>query len=123
MTRPTLKIELPFTTGAARTARRLLREQVAEACSDVELIVSELVTNAVMHGAGPIELVVRAEPGVVRVEVCDGSAQQPVMPTEQTRRPGGGRGLSIVAALTSNWGWHLNPPGKCVWATYTTTSN
>jgi anti-sigma regulatory factor (Ser/Thr protein kinase) len=83
----------------------------------VELVVSELVTNAVRHGPGePISLRLVAEPdGGVRGEVVDqgdGHAHI-VLRDEYDDFDEGGRGLLIVDHLTSDWG--VNPGSTHVW--------
>jgi len=113
--------------SSARAARRLLAAVLAEAgCADpdraavAELLVSELATNAIHHGAGPeiaVDVVVRAAAGassVLRVEVADASPARPVRrhaaPTDE-----GGRGLELVALVASAWGTSERPVGKAVW--------
>jgi len=117
----TLHISLPRDAASPGRARRQVGDFVTqhEFAPDetVKLVVSELVTNAVTHGADPIEICVRAEGDVMRVEVSDGdpdtsSVLPPVAPSD---RPGG-RGLSIVSALTSGWGTIAHGDGKTVWA-------
>jgi hypothetical protein len=88
----------------------------------VELIVSELVTNAIVHGAGPVEICLSRAPGHLQVEVRDHGAGQPAL-----RHPAAedmtGRGLALVDALTSScggiWGATASTsgqPGKTVYA-------
>jgi signal transduction histidine kinase len=87
----------------ARDARRRARVLLAawglgEQASLVELVVSELVTNAVCHGDSPIWLRLSVGGGDLRVEVHDGGGDRPVR-----RHPGGGdecgRGLALVDGL------------------------
>lgn len=81
----------------------------------VELLTSELVTNAVIHARSGPELLVRLGDRVVHVEVCDGDANPP------TRRPramdaASGRGIAIVEELATEWGVeHIPDDGKRVW--------
>ncbi|WP_233580522.1 SpoIIE family protein phosphatase [Streptomyces triticirhizae] len=83
-----------------------------------ELLVSEVVTNAVRHARGPVELrVVRGS--TLLVEVTD-----PVLdpPRERTATPEdeGGRGLSMVSREARRWGTRRGPAGKTVWFELTT---
>ncbi len=84
------------------------------------LVVSELVTNAVVHTGSPAVLRLvfpvgqGAERRPVRVEVTDASGAPPaqrVAPAEAT----GGRGLELVSVLTDRWGWFPDGSGKRVW--------
>jgi len=83
---------------------------------DVQLVVSELVTNSVVHGrageAEKIELSVTLFPYVVRVAVADplGGFTSPVAPVDHDGP--GGRGLRIVRALASRWGLRPGQPGQ-----------
>ncbi|MFE5538755.1 ATP-binding protein [Streptomyces sp. NPDC056492] len=115
----TLYIPLPPGAQAALHARRtvtgllglesaLCPRAVAE---DPVLIVSELVTNAVLHAHGPYALTVTVEPGRAGIAVSDGSGSMSGHGADGgTRRIGpGGRGLKIVRALgadlfVSRWG-------------------
>ncbi len=80
----------------------------------VELLTSEVVTNALIHARGAQSLTVSVLPAAVRVEVEDSSSLLP------TRRRAGvdavsGRGLAIVGALALAWGVEPGPRGKRVW--------
>ena len=78
------------------------------------LLVSELVTNTVVHTlSSSVEITVRSSP-VVRVEVRDWSDGLPEMRSTGSRDPWG-HGLSIVDALASRWGVNPLPDGKAVW--------
>jgi anti-sigma regulatory factor (Ser/Thr protein kinase) len=80
-----------------------------------ELVVSELVGNAVEHGGGSAELELSLLDGGVRVGVVDSSPDLPVLfspdPTEDRHR-----GLVIVGALSTRWGSDRAGTGKVVWA-------
>ncbi|WKX11540.1 ATP-binding protein [Streptomyces sp. NL15-2K] len=87
-----------------------------ERADDVALCVSELATNALLHGAPPgrgFLLRVRYDGDVVRVEVHDSGRGEPRVADEADE---GGRGLLLVAALADKWGVGERKPGKVVWA-------
>ncbi|RZD65888.1 ATP-binding protein [Streptomyces albidoflavus] len=89
--------------------------------ADLLLCVSELATNALLHGVPPgrgFRLVLaRADDGGVRVEVHDSGDGHPA-----TRAPGdeaeSGRGLLLVSALADDWGVGKRNPGKIVWCSF-----
>ena len=105
------------------------RRWVVGTCHDIgrtelvecaELGVSELVTNALLHGSPPLTVRVRGTWEHPRVEVRDGSRDLPVMPDETPPDEGDllltfGRGLSIVARCSTAWGVSVEEDGKVVW--------
>jgi anti-sigma regulatory factor (Ser/Thr protein kinase) len=113
------------TVGAARRwlAAFLHRRQLPEAQrQDAELVISELVTNALRHGLGDV---------VVRTSLADGDLLQvsvtdsgPELPALRPFDPGriGGVGLRIVDRLASEWGVASFPGGKTVWAVLVSNS-
>ncbi|MEV5703899.1 ATP-binding protein [Actinoallomurus sp. NPDC052274] len=111
---------LPPSTAAVPPARRLAGEQLeywglGHHRDTAELLVSELVTNAVRHGKGQIDLTVRAEEGTLRFEVHDEAAESiaRVRPVDEIDE--GGRGLHLVGMLSSRWGAARTATGKIVW--------
>ncbi|MDN4163369.1 ATP-binding protein [Nocardioides abyssi] len=99
------------------TCRDIGREDLVE-CA--ELGVSELVTNALLHGEQPIQVRVRGTAQHPRVEVRDGSTERPVLPTPVAEDEDDllltfGRGLSIVARSADAWGAEIEEDGKTVW--------
>lgn len=82
---------------------------------NVLLVATELLSNAVEHGGAPVELVVEAHGGGVRVEVHDTATAAP-RPRSPEPRGGRGRGLRVVDSLSADWGWTDEPDGKIVWA-------
>lgn len=84
-------------------------------CDDVELVVSELVTNAVRAGSASVEVSLALENSRVAVRVTDEAAGWP-----EERNAGihdtGGRGLTLVSAMSAAWGVRLTEAGKVVWA-------
>jgi anti-sigma regulatory factor (Ser/Thr protein kinase) len=82
----------------------------------VALLVSEVVTNAVLHAGTDLEVVVRAAGGEVSVDVIDGDVDHFSELQAATSRDTSGRGMSIVAALADRWGCELvDPDHKRVW--------
>jgi anti-sigma regulatory factor (Ser/Thr protein kinase) len=115
-------VELRTTLGQdpveVSAARHLLAQQLAlwgVAAEDVAvLLVSELVTNALVHGGPPVELRATRTPEGLRVEVRDNAPDQPVIRDTPLDVPGG-QGLRLVDALASRWGWVTAGVGKAVW--------
>ena len=100
---------------ARKALRALLRGTPFEArLDDGELALSELVTNAVLHGRSPIVLRLARTEHCVRVEVGDGS---PVSPSFSMLDPTAvtGRGLMLISAASDRWGVEPDPDGKRVW--------
>ena len=114
-------IALPAAPPSSMTARAFAHDalqhwQLADLSDDVRLIVAELVTNAMLHATGPINLILDLRDQGVRVEVID---ESPTMPTTPPPSMTGtnGRGLAIVAALSCEWGVDRLPTGgKSIWA-------
>lgn len=105
--------------AAARHAvRQLLDGSVPPAVlADALLVVSELVSNAVMHAHRCCSLAVHVRTDDVLIAVDDDAGGcVAVRPTDDPLRPGG-RGLRIVDEITSGWGVERNGHGKRVWAT------
>jgi anti-sigma regulatory factor (Ser/Thr protein kinase) len=86
-----------------------------EAAEPALLVVTELLSNAVEHGGGPGWLSLELADDAVHVEVRDDAGTPPRLadPDPSQAR---GRGLQMVDALASEWGWTEDPPGKVVWA-------
>ncbi|MGY0492555.1 ATP-binding protein [Streptomyces sp. WG-D5] len=84
------------------------------------LIVSELVTNAVVHTGHPavlrmaLPVVQAAYPGTVRVEVAD-TSERPPTPRHADGEETNGRGLELVDGLADRWGWRREGAGKAIW--------
>lgn len=110
--------ELRGGPGIAAQARAALRSLLpAGAASDVELIVSELVTNAYRHSGAPEHptvLALSVDPGHVRGEITDGGPGFRAEPVPEGRRGVGGWGLHIVDHLADSWGVRAGPPSS-VW--------
>ncbi|GGT99185.1 SpoIIE family protein phosphatase [Streptomyces coeruleorubidus] len=105
--------------AAVADVRRAACRQLSEWGLDdavyvTELVVSELVTNAIRYGRPPIELRLIYDRALV-CEVSDGSSTAPHLRRARTFDEGG-RGLLLVAQLTQAWGTRQTPDGKIIWA-------
>ncbi|MEU0137210.1 SpoIIE family protein phosphatase [Streptomyces sp. NPDC006296] len=97
-----------------RAAAQLTRWGLDDAVFTTELVVSELVTNAIRHGSDPIRLRLIRDTALV-CEVFDGSSTAPHLRRARTDDEGG-RGLLLVASLTERWGTRYTGAGKAIWA-------
>lgn len=107
---------------SAAGARRFVRDVCLnwgceELADSALLVVSELVTNAVTHARTRCTLTIRLRGAVLRLEVTDNSHEAP-SPRLLSAYSEGGRGLFIVAALSSSWGIDPASRGKTVWAEF-----
>ncbi|HSK55134.1 MAG TPA: ATP-binding protein [Jiangellales bacterium] len=116
-------LDLPASPRSVPVARRLARRTAGAAGlpedkSDVlQLLVSELVTNAVVHARTEIRLHVMVTAEQIRIEVCDQAGLQPRLRTHSVSATTG-RGLRMLKVLASSWGVdELEGGGKMVWAT------
>ncbi|MFD1663528.1 SpoIIE family protein phosphatase [Streptomyces caeni] len=95
-------------------ARRLTEWGLEQNAFTAELILSELITNAIRYGAEPITVRLIRDRTLI-FEVSDGSSTSP-----RLRRAGvtdeGGRGLFLVAQFAERWGTRYTPNGKVIWA-------
>lgn len=104
---------------SSREAREWVCERLAvmglDPLSDaVELLTSEVVTNALIHAGTPLTLSIRRQGAGVQVEVHDGS---PVPPRRQrySATATTGRGVGLLENLADEWGWRPEGEGKTVW--------
>ena len=102
-----------------RDARRFVSQVLREwGRADLEapaaLLVSELVTNVVLHAGTSARLVLRRVGGGVRAEVHDGDPSLPMMKSYGTEATTG-RGLTLVEMLAASWGSERQDSGKVVW--------
>ncbi|MGW6919615.1 ATP-binding protein [Kitasatospora sp. NPDC054939] len=122
--------DLPKPVGRARefTARALGDWYPAAAAgiadediaADVVLLVAELVANAMLHGGGPLELVLDTTGERLRVEVSDRSPDLPVPRRPHEPTLPGGHGLFIVQQTADRWGAEGHSHGKTIWAEFDT---
>jgi anti-sigma regulatory factor (Ser/Thr protein kinase) len=114
-----LSVELPPEPASATRARQLARDQLAVVCSSevldtVALLVTELVTNAILHAGTPLQLAIDAQPDRIRLCVEDASPRQPEVHHYDSDAVTG-RGLALVEQLATSWGVDQTPAGKVVW--------
>jgi anti-sigma regulatory factor (Ser/Thr protein kinase) len=117
---PTAQVSVAAEPRSASVVRRFVRETLsswdAQAYTDAaELVVTELVTNAVLHAK--TEIVVRVDLGRegLRLEVIDRSPRRPIA-RHYSAEATTGRGLGLVAAVADRWGVQPDRDGKTVWA-------
>jgi len=105
-----------------RAARRFVTQALSgwdddegDLMDTVTLLVSELVTNAVIHAGSDVEVMVRLTSTAARIEVSDASASS-ISPRDATTEEDSGRGLALVGSLAQRWGVRPAPGGgKTVW--------
>ena len=105
---PRAELLLPMQRTAPATARNFARENgctqhALEVLDDALLLISELVTNSVLHGGPPIVLAIDCDGAGLRVQVRDGSAAAPT-PVSAEQDAESGRGLSLVQLISDTWG-------------------
>ncbi|MEU4929675.1 SpoIIE family protein phosphatase [Streptomyces yokosukanensis] len=98
----------------ARAMRQLADWGLDEAAFAAELMLSELVTNAIRHGSGPIRVRLLHDRNLI-CEVSDTSNTAPHLRRAASTEEGG-RGLFLVAQLAQSWGTRYLPQGKVIWA-------
>ncbi|NJP48811.1 SpoIIE family protein phosphatase [Streptomyces sp. SBST2-5] len=109
----------PAAVGQVRAAvlRKLAEWDLDELGFTTELILSELVTNAIRYGGSPIRVRMLRDRQLI-CEVFDGSSTSPHL-RYATMTDEGGRGLFLVAQLAERWGTRYLPAGKVIWAEQT----
>jgi len=108
----------PTSAAQARAfvSQHLLGHGMPHLVDDIELVVSELATNAVRHAGSRFTVTVDVTGGAVLVTVSDPSSALP-FPVQASPLHDSGRGLGIVAELSASWGVTPEPHGgKSVWA-------
>ncbi|MGH9280570.1 MAG: SpoIIE family protein phosphatase [Acidimicrobiales bacterium] len=102
-----------------KRAADLRQEALAD---DAALVLSELMTNALLHGGGCTGIDVSPIVDGIRIEVRDPSRLAPMMgrPSDESLT---GRGLRLVARVAARWGTEIEPSGKVMWAEITNAHN
>lgn len=120
---PEARMAVPVDRAAVSAARRFACSTLeawnvsGDTMDDAVLAISELVTNAMLHGRPPIELRLRCTAAELVVEVSDGYPAPPrrLRPTLDDEH---GRGLMLVAAVAERWGTRPGADAKWVWCTF-----
>ena len=118
-TTPRAEDQLPVSREAPSQARAFLRrascvEHHGAVVEDAVLLVSELVTNSVLHGGPPVVVAVDCTEEALQVRVRDGSSELPE-PRVASQADENGRGMALVATMSADWGVDPEPDGKHVW--------
>ncbi|GAA3367530.1 hypothetical protein GCM10020367_66670 [Streptomyces sannanensis] len=111
--------DVPFDPSSVAAMRAAAMEKLDEwgmsaLAFGTELVLSELVTNAVRHGSAPIRVRLIRDRSLT-CEVSDGSSTAPHLRYAATTDEGG-RGLFLVAQIAQRWGTRYTPDGKVIWA-------
>ncbi|WP_244900713.1 ATP-binding protein, partial [Streptomyces nanshensis] len=122
-----VRVSLAGTAQAPAAARQFVRKALADwevpraPSDDVTLLVSELVTNAVVHAGTSVLLECRYEDGTLVVQAADRHPGRAVETRAAAAEADGGRemhqghGLRLLAALAEEWGVTYRRDGKTVW--------
>ncbi|MEU8463932.1 SpoIIE family protein phosphatase [Streptomyces sp. NPDC029003] len=111
--------EVPYEPSEVATVRNAAARKIdawglGELGFSTELILSELITNALRHGGAPVRVRLLYD-HTLTCEVWDGSSTAPHLRYAATTDEGG-RGLFLVAQLSEHWGTRYTPSGKVIWA-------
>jgi anti-sigma regulatory factor (Ser/Thr protein kinase) len=119
-------LRVPWAPSAVAKTRRVLvsdlegRDIATETVGEAEIVVSELIANALRHARpladGMIRVHWKVKAGVVEVEVSDGGGVSTPRPAPQSLWASNGRGLRIVRSLAHEWGVTEERGGRTVWA-------
>ncbi len=117
--RGSFQMRLPPRSSSVGEARRMVRRSLTRAgrhdlVETAELLVSEVVTNALVHAGTPIDVTLSVARDGLLVEIGDGS---PHLPSRRTYAPtaGTGRGLVMLEQMVTDWGVVASHLGKTVW--------
>ena len=116
-------VDLPPEPKSATQARSLTRDYLQSSCPReaieiAALLITELVTNAVLHARTPIVVSVESSPGTVFLAVDDKAAGEPVA-RDYGIDAATGRGIKLVRELSTRWGVDRSGVGKRVWCEIT----
>ena len=112
------KMELPGDVASCSAARRFIQGALAQESDDLRanasLLVSEVITNALLHASGPMSVEVLHKDGAYRIAVSDGSRTPPAEKGYR-RDDATGRGIQLLECLAAAWGCKRTGTGKVVW--------
>jgi anti-sigma regulatory factor (Ser/Thr protein kinase) len=119
-------VRVPRSAASVAEVRKIVvrdlqsRDVAPEVVDEAEIVVSELVSNAVRHARalpdGTLRVHWKVKAGVVEVEVTDGGGDRTPRPAPRTIWAPSGRGLRIVRSLAHEWGVTEDRTGSTVWA-------
>ncbi|SED89509.1 Anti-sigma regulatory factor (Ser/Thr protein kinase) [Streptomyces sp. 2231.1] len=121
---PSCESRFPAVTASIAAARHWVRDCVEgfggplhqhRMIQTAELLVSELITNAIRHGVGPPLIRLTLNGRLLRIAVSDDSDRWPRMRATENTEPGG-FGMQLLERLAHRWGVTPRHPGKTVWA-------
>ncbi|MFF2205074.1 ATP-binding protein [Streptomyces sp. NPDC058145] len=121
---PSCESRFPAVTASIAAARHWVRDCVEgfggplrrhPVIQTAELLVSELITNAIRHGAGPPLIRLTWTGRLLRIAVSDYGDRQPRIRATPNTEPGG-FGMQLLERLALRWGVTPRHPGKTVWA-------
>ncbi|MEV6804640.1 ATP-binding protein [Streptomyces sp. NPDC051129] len=121
---PSCESRFPAVTASIAAARHWVRDCVEgfggslrqhPMIPTAELLISELITNAIRHGAGPPLIRLAWNGQLLRIAVSDDSDRQPRIRATSNTEPGG-FGMQLLERLALRWGVTPRHPGKTVWA-------
>lgn len=105
------------TPASTREARAWLRELLTTPNEDAELVLTELSTNAFIHGTPPVTCTVEVGDGELTIRISQPGNAEAVRMRDPDPTVAGGRGLHLVDAIATAWGATNEGPVLTVWAT------
>jgi serine/threonine-protein kinase RsbW len=120
--------QLPHRVDSVPAARAFLTQLLHgweiddQVIDDASLLTTELMSNAVEHGSGVVELEIAVQNGLLHIGVHDDSVELPAKHDATSASVEGGRGIWLVQSIAHDWGSDSSgrEPGKTVWFELTT---